>query len=219
MTTPLIVDYYSDVLCVWAWIAQRRNEELQEQWNERIELHHHYLNLFGDTAARIEKQWADRGGYSGFSRHVVDSARPYDEAPVNPDVWTKVRPATSANAHLVLKCAAIVASANDANRLELSIRRAFFVDALDIGRIPVLLKIADADGCDSKQIAMSIEDGTAAAALMADYAAANQQNISGSPSWVLNEGRQTLYGNVGYNVLHANVEGLLSHSSEEASWC
>ncbi len=140
MTTPLIVDYFSDVLCVWAWIAQRRNEELQEQWGEQVELRHHFLNVFGDTAARMEKQWADRGGYGGFGRHVVDSAAPYD-------------------------------------------------------------------------------DGSAAAALMTDCSAANQQNITGSPSWVMNEGRQTLYGNVGYQVLHANVKGLLSHSGEEASWC
>lgn len=31
MTSPLIVDYYSDILCVSVWVAKRRNEELQEQ--------------------------------------------------------------------------------------------------------------------------------------------------------------------------------------------
>ena len=219
MTTPLIVDYYSDVLCVWAWIAQRRNEELQEQWGDQVELRHHYLNVFGDTAARMEKQWADRGGYAGFGRHVVDSAAPYDEAPVNPLIWKTVRPSTSANAHLVLKGTAIIASPKAAIHLELAIRQAFYVDALDIGSVPVLLQIADAGGLDSNLIAKSLEDGSAVAALMTDYSAANQQNITGSPSWVMNEGRQTLYGNVGYQVLHANVKGLLSISGEEASWC
>ena len=27
-TPPIVIDYYTDVLCVWAWIAQRRIDEL-----------------------------------------------------------------------------------------------------------------------------------------------------------------------------------------------
>jgi predicted DsbA family dithiol-disulfide isomerase len=30
MKKPLVIDYYSDILCVWAWIAQRRIEELKQ---------------------------------------------------------------------------------------------------------------------------------------------------------------------------------------------
>jgi hypothetical protein len=32
-------------------------------------------------------------------------------------------------------------------------------------------------------------------------------------------GRQILYGNVGYRVLHSNIEQLLKHPQDEASWC
>ncbi|MEZ5483114.1 MAG: hypothetical protein R3E73_13460 [Porticoccaceae bacterium] len=32
---------------------------------------------------------------------------------------------------------------------------------------------------------------------------------TGSPSYVINGGRQTLYGNVGYRVLRANIDELL----------
>ena len=53
MNSPLVIDYYSDVLCVWAWIAQRRNEELHAQWMQQIDVRHHYLNLFGNTTIRI----------------------------------------------------------------------------------------------------------------------------------------------------------------------
>ena len=82
-----------------------------------------------------------------------------------------------------------------------------------------MLEIASEAGIDAEQIQKSLNDGSAAAALMSDYLAAQQQDISGSPSWVMNNGRQKLYGNVGYHVLHANVEGLLSNYGEEASWC
>jgi len=64
-----------------------------------------------------------------------------------------------------------------------------------------------------------MDNGTAAAALMSDYMTAQKLNIAGSPSWVMNSGRQTLYGNVSYHVLHANIDGVLSSKGEEASWC
>ena len=31
-TAPINIDYYTDVLCVWAWIAQPRLDELNRQW-------------------------------------------------------------------------------------------------------------------------------------------------------------------------------------------
>jgi predicted DsbA family dithiol-disulfide isomerase len=62
-------------------------------------------------------------------------------------------------------------------------------------------------------------DGSAMSALMNDYQKSNQQGIKGSPSYVINGGRQTLYGNVGYRVLLANLEELLNNPEDEASWC
>lgn len=35
----------------------------------------------------------------------------------------------------------------------------------------------------------------------------------------LNEGRQILFGNVGYRVLQANIEELIKNPEVEASWC
>ncbi len=65
----------------------------------------------------------------------------------------------------------------------------------------------------------AIESGQAYAALMADYEQAQELRIKGSPSWVLNSGRQILYGNIGYRVLNANIEELAKSPVQEASWC
>ena len=219
MPSTLKVDYFTDVLCVWAWIAQQRIDELEVQWGDKIELQHHYINLFGDTAGRIEKKWRKRGGYDGFGKHVVEAAAPYISDPLSSNIWTNTRPATSANAHLVIKAAELAGSAADAAMFAVLIRRSFFSDALDIGKIPVLLDLASDAGLDVTHIKESLDDGTASAALMSDYLLASEQGISGSPSWVMNGGRQKLYGNVGYHVLHANVEGLLNNYGDEASWC
>ena len=198
MDKPLAIDYYTDVLCIWAWIAQRRTEELETTWGDKIDLRYRYVNVFGDTQSRIGDGWAERGGFEGFRDHVVESAEPYDNAAVNPDIWSKVRPKTSANAHLVLSAAGILASRKAATDLAAKIRHAFFVDARDVGDVAMLLEIAHENDLDANDIREAVGDGRAAARLMSDYQSAAAGNIAGSPSWVLNEGRQKLYGNVGY---------------------
>lgn len=216
---PVVIDYYTDVLCVWAWIAQRRIDELAQQWRDRIRIHHHCVNIFGDTHGKMREQWADRGGFEGFADHVHSVAAAYETAPVHPDLWRKVKPATSANAHLLLKAAAIVAS--DAAMVDLAqrIRHEFFVEARDVSDLAVLLDISRGAGLPAAEVEQALNSGTAAAALMADYASTETHGVKGSPSWVMNDGRQILYGNVGYRILNANVEELLRHPEQEASWC
>ncbi len=219
MNSPLVIDYYSDVLCVWAWISVRKNEELLEEWGDQIILKHHYINLFGDTDLRMKKQWGDRGEHEGFARHVLNSAAPYDNAPVNSEIWKEVRPATSANAHLILKAVEIEYSEKQSASLAELFQRRFFKDNYDIGNQEILLELASGFSLDPDKIKSSIESGKATAALMQDYQKAVELGIKGSPSWIMNNGRQVLFGNVGYRVLCANVREILKHPEHEASWC
>ena len=219
MSAPLEVDYYTDVLCVWAWIAQHRIDEIEKEWGDRIRLRHHCVNVFGDTLNRIGDKWSDRGGYAGFAEHVEESAAPFEFAPINPAIWRDVRPYTSATAHMALKAAELQKSADDANKLAVVLRKSFFVEALDIGSVQVVLKIAGDAGFDPVDLESRIESGQALAALVADYERAREISIKGSPSWVLNNGRQILYGNVGYRILSANIEELVKSPVDEASWC
>ena len=219
MNPPLQVDYYTDILCVWAWIAQRRVDEVEEKWGKQLYIHHHCVNVFGDTVTRIGKKWSDRGSYAGFAEHVQESAAPYESAPINPDAWRDVRPYTSAVAHLILKAAELTKTPDDSRKLAVTLRSSFFIDALDIGQIGVVLDIACDAGFDKTDLVSTIESGQAHAALMANYEQAQDLKIKGSPSWVLNSGRQILYGNVGYRVLNANIEELAKSPVQEASWC
>lgn len=219
MRTPLIIEYYTDILCVWAWIAQRRIDELNNQLGDRIELRHHYLDVFGDAVNKIPKQWQERGGYHGFSAHVVESASAYEDAPVNADVWSKTRPTSSANPHLVLKAIALVYSQQHSIDLALKFRQAFFIEAKDISNLDVLFAIIESANLDSNQVNKAIIDGSAMAALIQDYQQSKALALKGSPSYVIDNSRQTLYGNVGYRVLLANIEEHFKKPDNEASWC
>ena len=216
---PLIIDYYTDILCVWAWIAQRRVDELNQKLENKIELQYYYVDVFGDVPTKIESQWKQNNGYVGFAEHVQKSASVFEHAHINPKIWSEVRPRTSANAHLVLKAVEITYDKRKSINMALKFRTAFFKDALDIGNLEILYGLIKANGLSQNIINTSIQDGSAMSGLMNDYQKSNQQGIKGSPSYVINGGRQTLYGNVGYRVLLANLEELLNNPEDEASWC
>lgn len=219
MNKPLIIDYYTDILCVWAWIAQRRIDELNLQLGDKIELRYHYIDVFGDVAKKMDTQWKNQGSYRGFAKHVRESAAKFEDAPINSKVWSAVRPATSANAHLVLKAVELSYDQQKSINAALMLRISFFNDAQDIANLDVLYQLVEAHGVDRDLINNSLRDGTAMAALMGDYQKAKQQRIEGSPSYVMDGGRQILYGNVGYRVILTNIKELLTHPENEASWC
>jgi predicted DsbA family dithiol-disulfide isomerase len=219
MTDSVQIDYYSDVLCVWAWIAERRLLEVEREWGEQVNIRHHYMDIFGDSHAKIPRQWAERNGFSGFSEHVVEAAAPHPHAAVNPQLWKTVKPATSANAHLVLKAAQLALGETESHRLAQAFRHAFFVDAQDIGRLDVLQAVTAASAVDFAALQQHLADGTAIAALLSDHKLSQEQGLKGSPSWVMNNNRQTLYGNVGYRIISANIEEIMRNPEPEASWC
>ena len=219
MNKPLIIDYYTDILCVWAWIAQRRIDELNTQFGDKIELRHHYMDIFGDVPKKIGIQWEERGSYTGFAEHVQKSAATFEDAHINPKIWTETRPTTSANAHLILKAIELSYDKKKSADAALMLRSSFFMEAQNIGNMDVLFDLITNYGLDRDIINNTICDGSAMAALMSDYQKAKQQNIKGSPSYVMDGGRQILYGNVGFRVILTNIQELLNHPKDEASWC
>jgi len=215
----ITIDYFSDILCVWAWIAQRRIDELNKYFENKIEIRFQYMDIFGDVSARINEQWADKGLFEGFSDHVINSAAPYESAIVNHNVWRLVQPATSANAHMVLKAIEIVNGKELAIKFAAILRKSFFVEARDIGNLEIIFNLVKSYDIDLTSIKNEINSGSALAALMRDYQTAKKLDVKGSPCFVLNEGRQVLFGNVGYRVLRTNIEELLTSPKNEASWC
>src|SRR5690606_24111858 len=128
-------------------------------------------------------------------------------------------PTTSANAHLVVHAVRICRDAQVASAVANRFRRAFFHQAQDISRLPGLYELAQEQRIEANENREAIQNGSAAAGLMSDLRLAHEKRIAGSPTWILNEGRQILYGNVGYRVLQANVEELVKRPAHEASWC
>jgi predicted DsbA family dithiol-disulfide isomerase len=222
------IKHFSDILCVWAYISQVRIDAIEQKFGEGVRIEHRFCSVFGNTAGKIDTVWKEKGGYAGFNAHLRQAADKFPHVEVHPDLWLSTRLASSMSPHLFLKaiqlgeCGPATREPQPGlfDRALRAFRHAFFKDCRDIARLDVQHEIAAVLGADVGAIEERIHSGAAFAALGADYQEAERLRIEGSPSLVLNEGRQKLYGNVGFWLIEANVQGLMrTPTSDDASWC
>jgi predicted DsbA family dithiol-disulfide isomerase len=224
------VTYFSDVLCVWAYASQARIDSVKQQFGAAVKIKHQFCSVFGDTVRKITSTWEDKGGYEGFNSHLRKVGERFPHIEIHPQIWLKTRPPTSTSAHLFMKAVQHCdhnspvkrdhSSVNIFDQVLWALRYSFFRDCRDIARWDIQCDIAQALGANIGAIEQCIHDGTAFALLAADYQDADKMRIEGSPSFVLNEGRQKLYGNIGFRLIEANIQELLrTPRADEASWC
>lgn len=217
--TPIPISHFSDVLCVWAYIAQIRVAELRGNFPGEVELDYRYFSVFGDVKTKMTTQWKERGGLSGYAKHVQEVAAQFDHVQLHPDAWVKNTPTSSMPAHLVLCAARLMGNLDDLLRLDAAIRGAFFEQNIDISQIDIVLEIVDEASGPVDRIRQLLDSGEAHAALAQDLKDAVDIGVRSSPTLTFNEGRQTLAGNVGYRVLEANIRELLHAPPDQLSWC
>jgi len=226
---PVAITYFSDVLCVWAYVAQVRLDEIVSRFGNDVKVDHKFCSVFGNSAEKISRGWADKGGYQGFNLHLKDVAKKFDHVEVHADVWLATRPASSDSAHLFIKALQTLEAEgaigpadgrSASTELMWRLRCAFFQECRDVSDRKVQRDIADRMGIPATLVEREIDRGAAFAALAADYQDRDRLKIEGSPTYVLNQGRQKLYGNLGYRVNEANSRELLRvPGAGEMSWC
>jgi predicted DsbA family dithiol-disulfide isomerase len=217
--------YFSDALCVWAYFAELRLAEVARNFGAQVELDFRLCSVFGNTAHKIANAWSTKGGYDGFADHLHHTALQFPERPLHPELWRKVRPASSLSPHLYIKAVQLteregaVAPGTSAAALR-KMREAFSAEGLDIARVDVQEEIGRQAGADIDRARQCLADGRAHALLNCDYMEAESLGVKGSPTMILSQGRQTLYGNVGYRIIEANIQELLREPSrDQTSWC
>ncbi|MBT5230408.1 MAG: disulfide bond formation protein DsbA [Methylococcales bacterium] len=218
------VDYFTDILCIWAHAAQKRLDEIKLQYGDQIELHLHFFSVFGAVDKMMLKNWGEEG-VAGYNLHVHKVAKQFDYLDMHRDVWLGDTPKSSLSIHIFLKAVQLLIEQEKVESAQFdaflwATRQAFFKDAENIGRRGILYDLASELGFDVKAIQVNIDSGAAHAALEEDHSLAAENQITISPTYLLNESRQKLVGNVGYRIIEANLQGLLIEPGElGASWC
>jgi predicted DsbA family dithiol-disulfide isomerase len=227
------ISHFSDILCVWAYVAEVRLDELRKEFGDSIGLEYRFIPIFGATRYRIDEGWKDRGGYAGFGAHVRKVAEGFPHVYVDNRVWSAVAPTTSAIAHEMLCAARLLQNEgvmSPDRRDDLGgrtlleeaiwqVRTAFFEHGRDISNRAVVLDVLANAGLPLPAIEAKLKSGEAMAEACRDVELRDQRKVEGSPTYYLNKGRQKLYGNVGYRVVSANLRELIEQPDNQASWC
>lgn len=215
---PVSVQYFSDVLCAWAYVGQARLDELRRAFGESMSIDCHFMTVFGDARGTLEERWAKRGGLLAYAEHVRSVVAQFDHVGIHPDVWAKVVPNSSLGCHIFL-AAVKLHDAGKFHEASWALREAFFRDGIDISLRKAQLDVADAVGLSVTHIEDLLYTGRAHAELSRGLRLAKSYSVEVSPTFVFNEGRQRLNGNVGYRVIEANVRELLGGPEGGHSWC
>ncbi len=228
------IEFFTDILCIWAYGTQVWLDELKKDFPGQIDIHYRFIPLFAATCQRMQSEWGHRGGYKGFNHHLHGIIQQWDHVELHPEVWLNDPPSTSLKAHLYLvalrklqECGQISREphAEFSNRSYIEeavwrLRCAFFQHARNIARDEVLDEIFTELGIPLAEVHAMIASGDAYACLHLDNEAKHSNNIPGSPTMIFNAGRQRLYGNVGYRILETNIrECLTNERVGDASWC
>ena len=156
--TPITVTYYSDVLCIWAYVAQARVDAIRRTFPDEVRLDYRFVSVFGDTRLKLGEGWRDRDGFAGYARHVAGIARRFEHIQLDPRVWVEVQPASSLSPHLFLSAvlewertqlpAAVEREPQIFASVMWALRRGFFAEGLDISRRGVQRDLARPFGID-----------------------------------------------------------------------
>ncbi|MDP5018816.1 MAG: DsbA family protein [Dolichospermum sp.] len=223
---PIRVFYFSDLLCIWAYIAQIRLDELKTTFENKIVIEDHFVSVFGNAQEKLQKGWQDRGGLSGYSHHVQEVAKKFNHITIHPDIWTHNPPSSSTSCHLflhgvqLLEIKGLVDPEQQAFKKAIwAFRQAFFTKMANISDRKVQFEIAEELSLPIAAIQAQIDSGEAYAQLSKDFDLVKEHTVTVSPTIIFNEGRQRLNGNVGYRVIEANIRELLHNPAGEQSWC
>ena len=54
------VSYFSDALCIWAYVAQARIDAVRVKFGDTARLDHRFCSVFANTAVKIPSTWRDK---------------------------------------------------------------------------------------------------------------------------------------------------------------
>lgn len=184
-TTPIRVDVWSDVQCIWCYISSARLHTAAGRYLGPVEVVHHSFQLSPDAPVDIDRDAHIRSHNmdpakmqqikTQLAQLVTEEGLPYD-----PD---RTQPTNSHQALELLHHAGTLGK-----RAELTQRlfEAYFAEGRHVGYANELLALAEEIGLDRDMAAAVLADRRYAAAVDSDSSQAHQLGARGVPFYVIN---------------------------------
>lgn len=185
-TTPIRVDVWSDVQCIWCYISSARLRTAVDRHLGPVEVVHHSFQLTPDAPVDIDRD-------AHIRKHNMDPARmrqiktqlaqliageglPYDPDSTQPT-----------NSHQALELLHHAGRLGKRDELTQRLFEAYFAEGRHVGHVDELLVLAEETGLDRDMAATVLADRRYAAAVDADSRHAQQLGARGVPFYVIND--------------------------------
>ena len=147
---PVKISYFTDALCVWAYVSQIRIDELKANFKSSIEVECRYFHVFGDVSSKMDAAWKQRGGLPAYRQHVREVVEKFGHVQLHERTWQTDVPKSSMPAHLWLCAIRHVeigsrCAPGSSDRAAWAFRDAFFRHGRDISQAKVLLDTVEFD--------------------------------------------------------------------------
>lgn len=220
----LSFEYWSDPLCIWAYVAQPRLDRVLAHHGDSLDVRYHIVPVFGSLPWRFREGPWSAGGVAGRVAATARVAAQFGHDGITGAVWRDDCPASSWAPGIAIKSVFALEARGDAPEgsgaaYQWALRRAFFEDNRNVARRSVQFEVAEALSVSRSAIEALRDDGTGLALLWEDDQRRTETRIQGSPTYVFDGGRARLYGNFKERVLRSTIDELLDDLAGGASAC
>ncbi|MCA9491058.1 MAG: DsbA family protein [Myxococcales bacterium] len=224
MSRTVSFGYWSDPMCIWAFVAQRKLDALLRRHGDVLAVDYRVVPVFGSVPERFSRGAWSRSGVAGRVEATARIAAEHGHPEVTGEVWAHDPPSSSWAAGAPIKAVIAGEAAGEVPEglsatYQWRLRCAMFVENRNIARRDVQLAVAEELDLARAPIERRLDDGSALAALFEDHQERERLRIQGSPTYVFDGGRAMLYGNFDEAVLGATVEALVAGLKVGGSAC
>jgi predicted DsbA family dithiol-disulfide isomerase len=170
---------YHDVFCSWCYVADQRLDQLRAEYGRALS-----WSLKG-FPLRPEDRVPDRRQRALLARHFRRVAKEAEGRGVKADLWTGRDPPASSMPPLVALEAALRQGRDEQRELLTAMRRAAFVDGINVARRDVVLELAARAGLDVPDFLERFDDPRSEGLVEAGYEEAEALGIKGVPALVI----------------------------------
>lgn len=189
MSRLVTIEVWSDVACPWCYVGKRHLERALAEFDGPTEVSWHAFQLAPDAPVEPpdERSYAERlsakygvpvSGAEAMIQRIVEAG-----AKVDLDFrFDRVRPTNTFDAHRLL---ALASPGEQQHALKERLLRAYFTEGEHLGRVDVLLRLAEEAGLEAETARTVLATERFADAVRADRATAHDLGVTGVPFFVV----------------------------------
>ena len=178
-TAPVEMVLFHDVLCSWCYVADARLESLRDEYGNAVKWSLRPYPL------RPESQLPGKKERQILARHYRRIAKESEGSGVKPDLWIGEDPPASSLPPLVALEAALRQGPGVQREMLRAMRRAAFVEGINVARRDVQLELASRVGVDLHEFIEALDDESVEQSVTESGEEAESFGIHGVPALVI----------------------------------